>query len=535
MNNTVSLLYPDGYKSGGSIIGDKVVESLELRYIAMLICPYNTEFALGVLTDFVTDERLIAWRQDVLEDFIALPQLEIRLYKSIHTIYRNSLGIYARSGSSQSFFELMESIKSIEDFAACMEECHEFIREYGARVKSEGVKAVLNEIESRYRDGSFKQLMDEVSKLKSALESGVKSVTFGVNLDSLMRPSEVMLLSVSREQIKRHGIFERLTQRGHTAEPISTVYSRMAKNGETAAVDQLLFDELDKLGNGFLRQFNVSISNCYRDCTEFLMKLAPEIEFFVGAKDLADRSRSLGLSCCRPKILPMSERKSRLIGMSDPVLVNKVRSVGMTDPNVPKIKVNDCQLDGSGRICIITGTNNGGKTTYIRAAAVNQILFQAGLYVYAQEAEMSPCGGIFVHYPSEEKAGINTSRFTEECKNLKEIVNRADEYSLVLLNESLSSTNPYDSLIIAEELLKIFSDMGCRLLYTTHVIEIAELSPKINLLNLRSSLKTLTAGCDEKGRPTYEITAGRPDFSRNAQFIFNKYGISYERYKSGEG
>ena len=73
MNNTVSLLYPDGYKSGGSIIGDKVVESLELRYIAMLICPYNTEFALGILTDFVTDERLIAWRQDVLEDFIALP------------------------------------------------------------------------------------------------------------------------------------------------------------------------------------------------------------------------------------------------------------------------------------------------------------------------------------------------------------------------------------------------------------------------------------------------------------------------------
>ena len=72
MNNTVSLLYPDGYKSGGSTIGGRV-ESLELRYIAMLICPYNTEFALGILTDFVTDERLIAWRQDVLEDFIALP------------------------------------------------------------------------------------------------------------------------------------------------------------------------------------------------------------------------------------------------------------------------------------------------------------------------------------------------------------------------------------------------------------------------------------------------------------------------------
>ncbi len=102
----------------------------------------------------------------------------------------------------------------------------------------------------------------------------------------------------------------------------------------------------------------------------------------------------------------------------------------------------------------------------------------------------------------------------------------------MLLNESLSSTNPYESLIIAEELLKIFADMGCRVLYTTHVLEMTALPDKINPLSIKSRLSTLTAGCDESGRPTYEITAGKPDFSRNAQFIFNKYGISYEKYKS---
>ena len=532
MSGTVSLLYPNGYQPDGSSFGEKAIQSLELRYIAMLICPYNTEFALNVLTDLVTDERVIAWRQDVLEDFIALPQLEIRLHKSIHTIYQNSLEVYARSGSGQSFFELMESVKSIEDFAACMEECHEFIREYGEKVKPEGVKAVLNEIESRYQDGSFKQLMKEVKELKIALESGVQSVTFGVNLDNLMRPSEIMLLSASHEPIKRHSIFERLMQRGQTAEPISTIYSRKCKSGEMISVDQLLFSELDRLGDGFMRQFNVSISNCYKDCTEFLMKLAPEIDFFVGAKGLADRSRSLGLSCCRPKILPMSERKFILTGMSDPVLVNKVRNMRMTNPDVPGIRSNDCQMDDGGRIFIITGTNNGGKTTYIRAAAVNQILFQAGLYVYAEKAEISPCKKIFIHYPSEEKVGINTSRFTEECKDLRSIVSRADEYSFVLLNESLSSTNPYDGLIIAEELLKIFADMGARVLYTTHVLEMTGLPDKINPLGFKSRLATLTAGCDENGKPTYEITAGKPDFSRNAQFIYNKYGISYEKYKS---
>ena len=101
----------------------------------------------------------------------------------------------------------------------------------------------------------------------------------------------------------------------------------------------------------------------------------------------------------------------------------------------------------------------------------------------------------------------------------------------MLLNESLSSTNPYDSLIIAEELLKIFADIGCSLLYTTHILEMTELPDKINADNPQSRLGTLTAGCDENGRPTYKITPGKPDFSRNARYIFEKYGISFEEYK----
>ena len=53
----ISLLYPDNYKQNGRIIGEKTVESLELKYVAMLICPYNTDFALKVLTELVTDEN----------------------------------------------------------------------------------------------------------------------------------------------------------------------------------------------------------------------------------------------------------------------------------------------------------------------------------------------------------------------------------------------------------------------------------------------------------------------------------------------
>lgn len=527
----ISLLYPDNYKQNGRIIGEKTVESLELKYVAMLICPYNTDFALKVLTELVTDENVIEWRQDILEDFINVPQLEIMLYKSIHTIYEGSLSVYAKSGSTQSFFELNDNISRMEAFVECMEQCHKFVLQYGGKIKSAGVKAVLGKIESNYNSEDFKQLVGEIGELKSTLKSDIKSVTFGLNFDNLMRPTEVMLLSVDKEPIHKQTLFERLFRKDKNAEPLSDIYVRKYRDGQVAEVDKKLFEELDALGGDYVRRANAAINRCYVECTDFLVRLSPQIDFYVGAKELCERAAKIGLPVCRPKISPKEKRVFICREMYDPVLSNKTVAMILRGDEARPIGTNDCRMDENARIFLITGTNNGGKTTFIRAAAVNRILAQAGLYVCAGESEISPCSSIFAHYPLEEKVGIDTSRFTEECRELKRTVELADEYSLVLLNESLSSTNPYDSLIIAEELLKIFADIGCSLLYTTHILEMTELPDKINADNPKSRLGTLTAGCDENGRPTYKITPGKPDFSRNARYIFEKYGISFEEYK----
>lgn len=527
----INLLYPENYQKSGNVIYQNAVESLELDYVAMLICPYNTDFALKVLTELITDEAVIKWRQDILEDFMNVPQLELKLYKSIHTIFEGALSVYAKSGSTQSFFELSENISNMESFLECMEDCHKFFAEHVGKLKSEGVKAVLMEIENRYNSDSFKKLVEEIEELKSALNSGIKSITFGVNFDNLLRPSEIMLLSVDKEPLKRKTVFEKLLKKGSSSEPLSEIYARKSKDGTVDAVNEKLFSELDKLGGDYVKRFNSAINLCYEESTEFLVKLAPQIDFYVGAKKLCNRVTELGLPYCRPEILPKSERKFICKNMHDPVLSNKLVTSFVRDYVKIPVHTNDCTMDNNARIFIITGTNNGGKTTYIRAAAVNQILAQAGLNVFGTEAHISPCDKIFAHYPKEEKVGIDTSRFTEECKAIKETVSEATENSLILMNESLSSTNPYDSLIIGEELLKIFSDIGSRLMFTTHVLEMTNLPEKLNNNDMKSRLESLTAGCDETGRPNYKITKGTPDFSRNAQYIFEKYGISYEAYK----
>ena len=525
-----SLLYPEDYTPSGRTLDKAVAENLELPYIAMLICPYNTEYALGILSEVITDETVVRWRQDVLDDFLNIPQLEQNLQRSIKTIYVNAHSVFARKGSTQSLFEIQENIESIEAFSACMDECHGFFLKYGKKLRSEGVKRVLEQLDERYNSDSYKEMLKEAGELKKALGKGIKSVTFAMNFDDIMRPTEVMIVSADNEPVRKKSRFERLFSTDGSAEPISEIYTRKAKDGQLTEINSALFTELDALCGGCMKRMNTAIRRCYEEYAEMLVQLAKQIDFFIGAKDLAQRARQMGLPFCRPNIVTKEQRKFCCAAMHDPVLTNRLLSERVRNNNIVPIYTNPCNMDDKARLLILSGTNNGGKTTYLRAVGINQILAQAGLFVYAESAEISLCDRIFFLSPKEEKAGVDTSRFTEECKDLRRTINSATENSLVLMNESLSSTNPYDSLLLGEEALRIFADIGCRLVFTTHITELADLPEKLSSTEVKSRPVSLVALCDENGAPTYRISEGKPDHARNAQYIFNKFGISFEEY-----
>ena len=526
----LSLLYPDGHTAGGRTLDLSVAESLELPYLAMLICPYNTEYALGILTELITDEAVVRWRQDILEDFLNVPQLERNLQRSIKTIYDNAHSVYAKSGSTQSFFEVQENIASIEAFAECMTECHDFIQKYGGRLRSEGIKRVLAELEERYNSDSYKALIKETAELKTKLAEGIKSVTFTINFDEVMRPTEIMLLSADKEPVRKKTRFERLLSHDRSAEPISNIYKRKTKEGQISELNAALFSELDALCGGYMKRVNTAIKRCYEESTDMLIKLSRQIDFYVGAKEMAERARQMGLPFCRPNIAPKEQRKFCCKAMHDPVLTNRLFSERVRENNILPVCTNACKMDDAARLMLLSGTNNGGKTTFLRAVGINQILAQTGLFVYAESAEISICDRIFFLSPKEEKAGVNTSRFTEECKDIRRTIDSATENSLILMNESLSSTDPYDSLILGEEVLRIFADIGCRLVFTTHILELADLPERLNSTDVKSRLISLVAHCAENGAPTYQITEGKPDRARNAQYIFSKFGISFDEY-----
>jgi DNA mismatch repair ATPase MutS len=208
---------------------------------------------------------------------------------------------------------------------------------------------------------------------------------------------------------------------------------------------------------------------------------------------------------------------------------------GLYNPRVAlaiddEIVTNDLSFDERAHIYVLTGPNRGGKSVITVALGAAQALFQLGLYVPADRAEISPVSGIFTHFPEGADDTIDKGRLGEECARLREIFDGADENSMILLDESLSSTGAYEAAYIASEILTAFAAMRCRGIFSTHLHELAA---SVDEINERSrarggvALDTLVAGIEE-GRRSFKIIRAKPDGKSYARDIAAKYGLTFE-------
>jgi len=154
---------------------------------------------------------------------------------------------------------------------------------------------------------------------------------------------------------------------------------------------------------------------------------------------------------------------------------------------------------------------------------------QVGLPVPASKLEISPVSGIFIELPGYRSINQD-GRLVEECKKIQSMFVDVDEYSLILLDELFSSTDPLESVTLSEEVLRAISYIGARGIYSTHFHALAESAVSINSdINCKSKIDYLVAEVSEKTMEcTYKINRRSPDGKSYAKNIANKYGISCE-------
>lgn len=142
---------------------------------------------------------------------------------------------------------------------------------------------------------------------------------------------------------------------------------------------------------------------------------------------------------------------------------------------------------------------------------------------------MRICDGIYTHFPADENATVSLGRLGEEAQRLSEICKTATSESLLLFNESFTTTSHTESIYIATDVLKYLCCLGARVCFNTHIHELAENADKLYLSDKSvCGAVSVVMGC-ENGERSYKIFYKKPDSKSYAYDIAKKYGITFEQ------
>ncbi|MBX6374877.1 MAG: DNA mismatch repair protein MutS, partial [Acetobacteraceae bacterium] len=205
-----------------------------------------------------------------------------------------------------------------------------------------------------------------------------------------------------------------------------------------------------------------------------------EIDVHAAAAELA----ASGSAWCRPEIVEDRPEFAVTAGRHPVVEAALARARG------PAFVPNDCDLSPGRRICLLTGPNMAGKSTYLRQNALIVVLAQAGLFVPAERARLGIVDRLFSRVGAADDIAGGRSTFMVEMAETAAILNQAGPRSLVVLDEVGRGTATWDGLAIAWAVLEALHDrIRCRTIFATHFHELVTLAggrlPELALATMR--------------------------------------------------
>ena len=568
----ISILFPDG-NAKFTRMTDSAFHDLGLDSICKELTSDAKErkYITGVISNMTEDADTARFRQEVFADILDLSQLRKKITELFEKLeFMKSFGSLAKKTEEKlGIWYLLHRLDELDDYIKCVEAMRECLSD--ERIRSRGLIRFREHINGIYEDSCFAQMRKDISELKLKA-SEIRSVTIGVNVNDRFEATSMGLISVNSKPFKKSGIVSNFADalsskggikddnewngemryheidRSQSGTPGAIFQKGMgflAMQTTGAFVDAKVRQTIvnmpddDGMNNStfyFEKVMNKMLDTLVKRLSDTLSKyvdvavinisrLIPEFTYYIRFAEFIDKYTGAGFTFCEAKAVNGSECSMDARGF-----YNLRLALSLEDPS--QIVANDLKFDSMHTVYILTGANRGGKTTVTQAVGLLFALAQGGINVAAKSFEYVPVDCIYTHFPADEDKTIDLGRLGEECVRFKQLYADCTADSLLLLNESFSTTSFEEGYFIARDSVRAILKKRVRTIYNTHMHKLAADVEEMNEQTGGAKASSLVVKSDG-GKRSFKVEVAAPEGMSYARDIAQKYGVTYEMLTSG--
>lgn len=450
----------------------------------------------------------LAYRHDVMQDLERGP-----LYEGVNTFAKTMREVrahlvqtrkmYYRQQKEAWFLDGVESYcEVIKSFAAELA---------GLDLKSRGFRAFRRYLDAYARSAHLTAMLSRAKQIKSNLA--------GIEYCVLIKGSGFTVRAYDAEADYSTDVadtFEKFRQ-GATVD----YRVKFSVTAEMNHIEAKILEFVAKLyPDSFLRLSEFCAQNA-----DFIdAKIAAfdrEVQFYLAYLEYISPLRGAGLPFCYPAVSPANYEIYDFDGFDIALAHKLVKSNGA-------VVCNDFYLKGRERILVVSGPNQGGKTTFARAFGQLHYLANLGLPVPGRDAGLFLFDRMFSHFEKEERVENLRGKLEDDLLRIRDILGHATRRSIIIMNEIFTSTTISDETFLSEKIMAKIVELGSLCLWVTFVDELASFGPQVV-----SMVSTVVP--DNPAIRTFRIVRRAADGLAYAMAIAQKYGLTYDLIKKRIG
>lgn len=475
--------------------------------------PYIINIMRKVMLVPLSSREELVYRQQIIKDTIDSPELMLKLYWIAKDACED-IKKYKENEKEQKNKHVENVGTAISSYEMLQQVIHHmgileaFLKQTQSLPTSMGLKTLYERYFTEFSEEYMKLLLDTMHDLEVFMNGG--AVKYSAQLGPGMK----------QMQIKLHTLIPSgYEKRKRTQEPSGTAtikwYQKLFQSDTIVMKEEVLLREAHSVENAIFTYLMGFFEAFIKEMIEFFEQLHIATAFYVGCYQLKERMCRFHLPYCMPKVNDSGTKDfvfGGLYELSMALLMQKL-------PRRNDLFSKDMWL------YIITGANQGGKSTYLRSIGIAQVMMQCGMFVAADGYESNLYDNLFMHFTRREDSAMNSGRLDEEMKRMDGIVRTVTKNSMVLLNESFATTTEKEGSMIAMDLVKAFYEAGIKICMVTHLLQFANDMYQLHPVHAMF----LSAERKENGERTFKILEHAPSATSFGLDLYDEIILNQKR------